>query len=257
MLLRLIGGAARAQFHMTRHNVEDLMPLLTVPLASIVSMAILQYSGRTDLAGYALVASVLMSVERMATLVASEILANDRGTGTFELVVASPAPYFVVLATRIFLLSGLGLAGFVEGWLIIRAAFGVDITLHHPVVLSACLIATVFAAAGTAMIFASIFCLGRTPRTYQNAISGPLYLLGGVLVPVTFLPEWVQPVSRLVFFFWSADLLRDSLQPPDPANVVLRISAIVFLGIASGCIGVLLFRRMLNYQRREGTLGLT
>src|SRR5262245_20520335 len=110
MLLRLIGGAARAQFHMTRHNVEDLMPLLTVPLATIVSMGILQYSGRTDLAGYALVASVLMSVERMATMIASEILANDRGAGTFELVVASPAPYFVVLATRIFLLSGLGLA---------------------------------------------------------------------------------------------------------------------------------------------------
>ena len=44
MTLRLIAGAARAQLQMTRHNVEDLMRLLTAPLATIVSMAILQYS---------------------------------------------------------------------------------------------------------------------------------------------------------------------------------------------------------------------
>jgi ABC-2 type transport system permease protein len=257
MILRLVGGVARAQWHMTRHNIEHLMPLLTAPLATIASMAILQYSGRTDLAGYALVASVLMSVERMTTLVASEVLVNDRWAHVFELAVASPAPYFVILATRVFVLSSLGLAGFAEGWFIIRTLFGISVSLHHPDITIVTLLATVFAATGTALIFAALFCFGRTPRTYQNAVSGPLYLLGGVLVPVTFLPDWIEPFSRLVFFYWSADLLRDSFLAAEPQNVALRLSAIIVLGVASAFIGVILLRRLLDHERREGTLGLT
>src|SRR5688500_1772328 len=100
MLLPII-SAARTQIRMTRRNVEDLFPILTLPLSSLISIAILQHAGREDLAGYALVAAVLMSVGQMAFFIGSEILANEREGQTFELVVASPTDYFIPLLTRI------------------------------------------------------------------------------------------------------------------------------------------------------------
>ena len=98
------------------------------------------------------------------------------------------------------------------------------------------------------------------PAWLQHAwdlAKGGAAFLGGVLVPVTFLPDWIQPLSRLVFFFWSADLLRDSFLAPEPQNVGFRLGVIVALGVASGWIGTILLRRILDHQRREGTLGLT
>ena len=256
MLFRLILGAARAQIQMSRRNVEDLFPILTIPLTSVAMLAILQNSGREDLAGYALFASLLMSVGQMSFFVGSEILANEREGQTLELVVASPATYYIPLLTRITILTCAGIVGFLVTWILARLVFGIGITVYHPWLLLATLLLTIFAGAVTSLITSTVFCFGKTTRTYQNAIAGPLYLLGGVLVPVTFLPSFLQPISRLIFFFWSADLLRDSLQPIPPENVAFRLGAIFVLGIVGGAVGGILFGRMLHHRRREGTLGI-
>ena len=247
---------ARAQLQMTRRNIEDLLPVLSIPLATIVTLSILIHSGRSDLAGYALVAVVLMTITQMGFFVGTELIVQDRHNQRLELIVASPASYFVLLGTRVFVLSAIGIAGFAEGWLIAWAVFGIRIPIYHPWLLVATLLLTTFAVAATALIFATLCSFGRTPRTVQNAIGGPLFLLGGVLVPVTFLPEFVQPLSRGIFLYWSADLLRDALNAADPINVMLRLQAIFGLGVLGGAIGMVLLRKLLTHLRREGTLGL-
>jgi ABC-2 type transport system permease protein len=249
-------SAARTQIRMTRRNVEDLFPILTIPLSSIIALAILQNSGREDLAGYALVAAVLMSVGQMAFFIGSEILANEREGQTLELVVASPTDYFIPLLTRIVVLTSVGIVGLIESWVFARLIFQINITIHYPGTLLATLLLTIFAASATSLITSTVYCFGKTTRTYQNAIAGPLYLLGGVLVPVTFLPEFIQPVSRLIFLSWSADLLRDSLRSAPPEGVAFRLGAIFALGIAGGAVGWKLFARLMMHLRREGTLGL-
>jgi ABC-2 type transport system permease protein len=256
MFVSQVFSAAVTQIRMTRRNIEDLFPILTIPLASFAAFAILQHSGRDDLAGYALVSAVLMTVGQMGFFIGSEILANEREGQVLELVVASPTSYYIPLLARITLLTGTGIVGFFESWIIARLFFGITITVHHPAILISTLVLTIFAGAVTSLITSTVYCFAKTTRTYQNAIAGPLYLLGGVLVPVTFLPDFVQPFSRLIFLFWSADLLRDSLQPAPVANVAGRSAAIVALGLAGGAVGWYLFNRLLNHLRREGTLGL-
>lgn len=256
-LFRLVASASLAQIRMTRRSIEDLFPVLTIPFTALVSLAIVVHSGRPDLAGYALVAVLLMTVGQMGLMVGSEIIANERDGQTLELLIATPAPYFVLLLTRILVLSVTGLVGVLESWLIARLIFGLHPEVHHPLVLAATLALTLLAATATSLIAATLFCFGRTTRTYQNAISGPLYLLGGVLVPVTYLPAWLRPFSRMIFLYWSADLLRDSLQPESIERVLPRLGAIAVLGIIGGAIGAVLLHRLLDHLRREGTLGLS
>src|SRR5688572_13945819 len=113
MLLRLMAAAARAQIQMSRRDVEDLFPILTIPLTSLLALAVLHSSGRGDLAGYALTASLLMSVGQMSFFIGSEILANEREGQILELVVASPTEYYIPLLTRIMILTCGGILGFV------------------------------------------------------------------------------------------------------------------------------------------------
>jgi ABC-2 type transport system permease protein len=253
---RVVPGAIRAQYRMSRRSFEDLMPVLTMPLFALVFMAIFIHSGRRDLAGYALIAPLLMTIGQMGFFVASEVISNDRDDQVLELLVAAPTPILFTLWPRVLLLNALGLIGFAEAWAIGRFVFGAQVEFHHPWVVAATLIATVFASAGTAMVTAALFCFGRSTRTFQNSVTYPLYLLAGVLVPAAFLPAWVQPFSRLVFLYWAAELLRDTLDPAVIEHLWWRLGAIVGLGGLAGAIGGALLYRMLDRLRRDGTLGL-
>jgi len=256
MLSRLVGSTVRAQLQMTRGNVEELLPVFSIPLSTVITIAILVNSGRADLAGYAIAAVVLMTITQMGFFSGAELVANDRQSQTLELIVASPAPYFVVLFTRVVVLSAIGVVGFLESWVIAWLVFGIRVPVYHPFVVGMTLVVTTFASAATSTIFATLCSFGKTTRTVQNAIGAPLFLLGGVLVPVSFLPEFIQPISRGIFLYWSADLLRDALQPADPARVMFRLQAVLWLGALGGTLGFFLLNRLLAHLRREGTLGL-
>jgi ABC-2 type transport system permease protein len=255
-MLSIVLASVRAQWRLTKRNVEDLLPVLTMPLFTFVFMAVFDYSGRSDLAGYAFIAPLLLTVGQMGFFVASEILSRERSGQTLEMVLVTPAPFLVVLFPRIALLTTVGLLGFVEGWLVLRLVFGTDITIHHSELFAVTIFLTVLASACTALITAALFCLGPSVRTFQTSIQFPIFLLGGVIVPVTFLPEWIQPFSRGVFLYWAANLMRDALVAESPADVWQRLTAIALLSLVAILIGALLLKRILFRLRRDGVIGV-
>ncbi len=254
--IRVVLASIRAQVQMSRRNLEDLLPLITMPLYTLVFMAIFIYSGRRDLTGYALVAPLLITVAQMGIFVASEVIVRERSGGTIEMVVATPASFTLIIWARVAVLTCLGLVGFVESWLLARLAFNVSVTVHHFYLLVATLVLTTIASASTALITSVLISFMRSQRAFQNVLTFPLYLMSGVLVPVTFLPSFLQPFSRLLFLYWSANLLRDSLESAPPANPEIGLAAIALLAIGAGVLGTFLIERMLTYLKREGTLGL-
>jgi ABC-2 type transport system permease protein len=106
------------------------------------------------------------------------------------------------------------------------------------------------------LISAALICFARSTRAFQNGVSYPLFLLSGVLVPVDYLPDWLEPISRVLFLYWSAELLRDAMSPGPPEDVALRLAMLLLLGLAGGVIGAVLIGRMLIYLKRDGRLGL-
>ncbi len=255
-MLGAVLGSFKAQIQMTRRNIEDLLPVLTMPVFTFVFMAIFENAGRSDLAGFALVAPLLLTVAQMGLFIASELMSRERYGETLELLVATTTPFTLVLFPRIAILAALGLLGFVEGWLVLRLAFNVEVTIQHPAVFVAAALLTVVASTCTAMITTALFCLRDNVRTFQTSIAFPIFILGGVIVPVTYLPDWLEPLSRVVFLYWAANLMRDSMTVAQPEDVLLRLGAIFLISIVSLAGGALLMNRMLDSLRREGSLGL-
>jgi ABC-2 type transport system permease protein len=254
-LLLQTRAALKAQWAMSLRNPVDAMPLLTIPLTAVISAAVVEAAGRPDLRGYALVACVLMTMGQMAFFVAGEVLAGDRRLKVFELLLASPAAYLALLTARMSLLTAFGSLGLIEGYFLVAWIAG-PVEVHHWGVLVATLCVTAASFTLTALVVGAWMCSGRSTRTVQHIVSGPIYLLGGVLVPASLLPSLIQPVSDLLFLSWSADLMRDTLHAAPIEAVPFRLAAVALLGVLGGCIGYVWIGRMIERLRRDGTVSL-
>lgn len=253
--MRVLMAAARFQLLHLRGSLDDLMVLVTLPLFTIAFLAITTEAGRADLAPYAVVGSSVIAIWSFAIFVSGEIIDNDRWTGTLEAVIAVPASFPLLVAGRIAVVTVISFAGLAESGAVAWVFFHIRIHVYHPGVFAATLLCTAFAMVGTASIMAGAFVLARSARAFQNSISYPFYVLGGAVVPVSVLPHWIQPLSKIIFLSWSADLLRASLLPAAITHVALRLGVIVLLGVAALVFGQWLITRILRTVRRTGAVG--
>ena len=253
---RTLVAGFKLQLRIVRSDPDFLMPLALVPFFTIAFLAIFRYAGRDDLTTYAVLAPVLIALWQLSLVTSGEIVADDRWLGTLELAIATPASFAVSVVGRVLAVTSIALLSFAEVWLIARLLFGIDIVFHHPLVFLVTLGATTLAMAGTALIMAALFVVTRSARTFQNSLSFPFYVLGGVLVPVSFLPDWLEPLAAVVFLSWASDLLRDSLQPAAVEDLAVRLSVVLALGTAGFLVGRYLLARLLRHVRQTGEVSV-
>jgi ABC-2 type transport system permease protein len=247
----------RLQLQIVRADRGYLNEIIANPFFAIIFLGVVRASGRTDLTSFALVAPVLMTLWAMALEISGNVVDSDRALGILEEVVATPTPFGTVVFGRVLTVTMLSTVAVAETWLVARLGFGVHVTIEHPEVFVAALLVTGLAMTGTALVMAGAFVLAGGARTFQNTMNYPIYLLAGVLVPISFLPEWLRPVSRLIFLSWSADLLRDSLQAAPATDVMLRLGAVAALGAVGFAVGIVVLHVVLRRVRDLGTLSHT
>jgi ABC-2 type transport system permease protein len=253
--VRGLWGAIRLQLQIVGADRGYLNEILANPFFAVIFLGIVRAAGRKDLTAYAIVAPVLITLWGMALEISGDIVDSDRGAGILEGVVATPVGFPTVVFGRVLAVTLLSVVAVAETWLVAKIGFRADIEIHHPGVLLATLAATGLAMAGTALVMAGLFVLARTARTFQNTMNYPIYLLAGVIVPLSYLPEWLRPLGRVLFLSWSADLLRASLSPapvPDPA---LRLGMVLLLGALGLAVGRATLHVVLRRVRGQGTLG--
>ena len=169
---------------------------------------------------------------------------------------AAPASFAVSVVGRVLAVTSIALLSFAEAWVVARVLFGIDVVFHHPLAFVLTLAATTLAMAGTALIMAAVFVVTRSARTFQNSLSFPFYVLGGVLVPVSYLPDWLEPLASVVFLSWAADLLRDTLAPAPVENLGVRVAVVLALGGAGFLAGRFLLGRLLRHVRQTGEVSV-
>ena len=248
-------AAVRLQLATFRRMPGDLLGVVTTPLFALIFVAIAQNAGRSDLTAYAVLAPAVIGILGMAIVTSGEVIAVDRYSGTFELSLAAPTPVPVVVFGRVLTVTLVSLAAVAESWLTAYLAFGVAVPVPHVVIFALVLAVTAVAIAGTATAMAAMFVLTRSARRFQNSLSYPLYLLGGAIVPVTLLPDWLRPVARLIFLSWSTDLLRSALSPNPVHDLWPRLGAVIGLGGAGYAAGFALIVWVINRARAAGDVG--
>jgi ABC-2 type transport system permease protein len=117
-------------------------------------------------------------------------------------------------------------------------------------------VVTLFAMAGTSTAFGGLLVLSREVLVFQNSLTYPFYILGGVLVPLSLLPGRIQSFGRLVFLSWSSDLIRDAIDRRAVPGWPWRLAVIALLGLATLAAGQAVIGRVADRARRTGSVGL-
>jgi ABC-2 type transport system permease protein len=254
--VRAFLAGARVQLTFFRVYPDALIPFITAPLYAVIFQMIFHHAGRSDLSGYAAIAPVFIALWWMALFISGWTITTERWNGTLELLVAAPSSFVAVIFGRIATTTLAGVVSFGEMWLVARF-FGTKIPIEHPWPFIAVIVVTLAAMAGTATAMASLYVLARHAATFGNSASFPFYVLGGILVPVSFLPHWIRPLSSIVFLSWSADLLRAALRPEPMQHFAFRLAMVAILGACGLAAGTWAMHVILRRVRGNGELGTT
>jgi ABC-2 type transport system permease protein len=247
-------AAFRFQLQLIRNDLDYLLDIATAPVYTVIFLSIVEHAGRPDLAVHAVLAPALITLWWQSLSTSGEVIDSDRWYGVLEPLVATPASLYTVVLGRISGVTMLSLFAFVESWVTARILFGITVPVPHPWLFAVAIVVTGFAMSGTAAVMAGLFVRTRTARTFQNSLSYPFFVLGGVIVPVALLPDWIEPLTRVVFLSWSADLLRDTLTTGPVVDPTVRLGIIFALGAVGALIGRKLIDALLDRVRALGTL---
>jgi ABC-2 type transport system permease protein len=252
--MRAVWSGFALQSRMFRAYPDGLFPLFMTPFLAVIFLMIIDHAGREDLASYAVVAPVFMGLWWVSLMSAGGVISWDRWQGTLELIIAAPARFPLVVFGRILAVTTVGLVGFVEVWVIAKLLYRTEFTIHHPWHFAATLATSAAAMAGTAVAMSALFVLARNAVTFINSGSYPFFLLGGVLVPASFLPGGLEALSSAVFLSWSSDLLRASLAPAPVDGFEYRLAMVLALGSAGLLIGSAMMVHFLRKVRMSGDI---
>jgi ABC-2 type transport system permease protein len=253
--LRFVGVTLLLQLKMIMRSPFDglgnvLYPLFFATAAFFVFQA--GHGPRTLI--YAALGAAVMGMWSSVSTSAGSAMQRERWWGTLELLVVSPRPFSLVLFPSTLGLATVGIYNLAATLLWGRFAFGIHVPIVHWLLFCLSVGGTVLAFGGLGLLFAVSFVRFRAAWVLGNFFEYPVWLICGLLVPLSLLPAWVRPISWVLAPTWGMNAIRQSALGGSPVNDLLICLG---LGLAYVLVAVLVTDRVLGDARARGTLSLT
>ncbi|HEU0248776.1 MAG TPA: ABC transporter permease [Gaiellaceae bacterium] len=179
----------------------------------------------------------------------------QRWQGTLELTVAAPARFLWVMLPLTVATASIGLYSIVAtlmwGWLI----FGMPLALEQPWLFALALPVTILSLGLLGLVLASTFVLYRNANAFSNLLEYPVWLVTGLLVPLSLLPGWVEWISWVLAPTWGIEALRNAAL--GGGQVWPAIGMCVLLGAVYLALGAVFLQNFERLAREKATLSLT
>ena len=179
----------------------------------------------------------------------------QRWQGTLELSIAAPAPFVMVLIPMTLATATIGLYSMTATLVWGRVFFGVPFDLVHPILFALAIPATILGLGLLGLVLASTFVLYRNANALSNLLEYPIWLVTGLLVPLSLFPGWVKPLSWVLAPTWGVSAVRDAaLGRGDPLFAIGMCLALALVYFVIGSYFIRVFERL---ARERATLSLT
>jgi ABC-2 type transport system permease protein len=178
----------------------------------------------------------------------------QRWQGTLEILVAAPPRFLLTILPLTMATASIGLYAIVAtlGWG--RLLFGVPLEFEHPLLFALALPATVLGLGLLGLVMASTFVLYRHATAFSNLLEYPIWLVTGLLVPVSMLPGFVEPLSWILAPTWGVQAVRESALGGEPLPAIGMCLLLSAVYLVLGAITMGNFERL---ARQRATLSLT
>jgi len=255
---RRLGGVLllglRVHFKMLSRSPFDLWVVVASPLIFATLAHFLFADDRGQKMLVAALASGVMGIWSSTTASGAGALQMQRRLGVLELLVASPMPFWSVLLPISVAISAIGIYSLAVGLVYVRLFFGIAITIHSWAAFAVAVPATIGAIGSLGFLFASALVRFRSASMVGNLFEWPVWMLCGLLIPVSVLPGWLQPVSWVFAPTWGMAALRNAtLGTGHPWADIGMCAALAAVYLVAGALSLRLF---LDAARARATLSL-
>ncbi len=244
-------------FHLKTLTLSSFFVLITVlqPLIfASIAFYIWRAGERPGALLYAALGAGLMGIWSATLFGSGGAIQWQRWQGTLESLIVAPVPFVVVLISITLATSTIGLYALGGTLLWGRLLFGVPLELEHPLLFLLALPATVVSLGLLGLLLSSTFVLYRNANALSNLLEYPVWLITGLLVPVSLLPGWVSPISWLIAPTWGVRAIREAALGGDP---LAAIGMCIVLGAVYLLLGVVFLRLFERLARERASLSLT
>jgi ABC-2 type transport system permease protein len=245
----------RLHMKQASRNAFDLSGVIVWPIL-YASIAYYLLGGKDD-PSLLLSASLGASVMLMWSLVvvsSSGALEQQRWQGTLELVVAAPTPLTAVMGP--ICVAGALVGAYAIGATLLWGAlfFDVPVSIEHPLAFALAIPACALAVGMLGLIMAATFVLYRASFHLGIATQYPVWIVTGLLVPLSFLPDFVRPISWLLAPTWGFRGIKEAALggTPWPDIGMGLVLSVVYLVIGGSCLVAFEY-----VARARGSLRLT
>jgi ABC-2 type transport system permease protein len=239
---------------LSRSGLELVLALFVPIVQATLAVYLFRSGGEHHRLLQAAVGSGLMGVWSSVLFGSGGAIQNQRWQGTLEMIMLAPRRPVTVLLP-ITLATGVTgsyalLATLVWG----RLLYGIRLDFAHPFAFVLAALVCVLALGMSGLLLASTFVLMRNANALANTLEYPVWLLSGMLVPITVLPPWTGPIAAALPTTWGARALREATDggPVWPSLGVCVAISLLFLGL-----GALALVHVERRARANATLALS
>ena len=253
-LVRVVLVGLGLHFKMLSRSVFDLWVVVCGPII-FATLAYFLFKGESKSSLLvAAIASGVMGIWTSTTASGAGALQTQRRLGVLELLVASPTPFWAAVIPITLALSAIGIYSLAAGLLYMRLVFGIPVVIHAWWTFVVAVPATIAAIGSLGYLFASVFVRYRSAFMLGNTFEWPVWMISGLLIPVSVLPGWLQPISWLFAPTWGMKALRGATLGTGAPWADIGVCAA--LCVAYLLIGTAALRVFLDAARADATLSL-
>ncbi|WP_369144988.1 ABC transporter permease [Streptomyces sp. R44] len=257
-VLRLIGVGVRTHVsYMSRSPIEITFAVLVPLVYATLAVYLFRAAGDPDRLLTASVGAGLMGIWGSVLFGSGGAVQNQRWLGTLETLVVAPTPLALVLLpiTLATAVIGTYAMGATVLWGVLL--YGVPLDFAHPLLFLLAVPVCVLALGMMGLLLAATFVLLRNANALANPLDTPVWLLSGLLVPVTVLPAWTHPISWALPTTWGARAVHAATSGgPSTGEVLTPLLVALALGAGYALAAVLVLGRVERRARAAATLAL-
>jgi len=195
---------------LSRSPLEIAIALVVPVVQATLAVYLFRSGGEQHRLLEAAVGAGLMGVWSSVLFGSGGAIQNQRWQGTLEMIMLAPRrPVLVILPITIATgVTGIYavLATLVWG----RLLYGIRLNFAHPAAFVLAAVVCVVALGMFGLLLASTFVLMRNANALTNTLEYPVWLVSGMLVPITVLPAWTGPIAAALPTTWGARALREA-----------------------------------------------
>lgn len=199
---------------------------------ALISMFIFMDSPKENYVTYVLLGTTIMGMWISTLLGTGSEIVKDKDFGVLELLILSKTPLYLIVLGRGLMHALMGLLTVAEILILSLVFSNQPIIIYHTLWFGVTLVISMFSFSILGLVLSSFFVFLRDATVLSNICSRLIYVICGVMFPMSFLPNGIRVIGYLFSPTWCLALMRGVALNTLPVSQMLTNFGII-VGLTS------------------------